>query len=232
MSSPEDASRAKKARRMLDDSILAQQMQQDLDNEGEAKKRARTQRRKSHLVVDCVMLTCFRALENYQQIPLLKLPQELLNKMYDYVFDDQVMQIMVINGQLRLVNATNAHPFGLPSTCRQLYQDTGDFPYTKTTVKIVTFKFISQLDSWQFPILTHLDEFLDALDSIPAGIAIARFEIVGVMEGFDGIEAMTTRSVEGFKPTFDYKVELEKVILELFPEAEIVFRAVENIDQL
>ena len=52
------------------------------------------------------------------------------------------------------------------------------------------------------------------------------------MEGFDGIEAMTTRSVEGFKPTFDYKVELEKVILELFPEAEIVFRAVENIDQL
>ena len=145
---------------------------------------------KSHPVVDyCIMLTCSRALKNYQQSPLLKLPPELLNKVYEYVFDDQVMQVMVMNGQLRLVNA------GLPSTSRKLYQDTGDFPYTKTTVKIVTFKFISQLDSWQFPILTHLDEFLDALDSIPAGIAIARFEIVGVMEGFDGIEAMTTRSV-------------------------------------
>ena len=52
MSSPEDASRAKKARRMLDDSILAQQMQQDLDNEGEAKKRARTQRRKNKRYAD------------------------------------------------------------------------------------------------------------------------------------------------------------------------------------
>jgi hypothetical protein len=187
---------------------------------------------KSHLVDYYTILTYFRALENYYQTPLLKLPKELLNNVYEYVFDDQVLQIMVINGQLRLVNATNAHPFGLPSTCRKLLQDTGDFPYTKTTFKIVTFKFISLLDNWQLPIMSHKDEVLDALNSIPEGINIARFEIVGVMQGFDGIEAMTTRSVQGFKPTVDYKAELEKEILGLFPEAEIVFRAVDNIDQL
>jgi hypothetical protein len=33
------------ARRLMDDSILARQLQQDFDNKGEAKKRARTQRR-------------------------------------------------------------------------------------------------------------------------------------------------------------------------------------------
>lgn len=44
-SSPEDVSRAKIAHRLMDDSILARQLQQDFDNEGEAKKRARTQRR-------------------------------------------------------------------------------------------------------------------------------------------------------------------------------------------
>jgi hypothetical protein len=187
---------------------------------------------KSHLVDYCAILTCFRALKNYYESPLLKLPQELLDNVYEYVFDDQVLQIMVINGQLRLVNATNARPFGLPSTSRQLLQDTGDFPYTKTTFKIVTFKFISLLDNWQLPIMSHKDEVLDALNSIPEGINIARFEIVGVMKGSDGIEAMDTGKAQGFKPTVDYKAELEKEILGLFPEAEIVFRAVDNIDQL
>lgn len=178
------------------------------------------------------MLTCFRALKNYHQVSLLKLPQELRDIAYEYVFDDQILQIMVINGQLRLVNATNAHPFGLPSTCRMLYQDTDEFPYTKTTFKIVTFKFISLLDNWQLPIMSHKDEVLDALDSIPEGINITRFEIVGVMNGFDGIETMDTSKVRGFKRTVDYKAELEKEILGLFPKAEIVFRAVDDVDQL
>jgi hypothetical protein len=186
----------------------------------------------NHLVDYCAMLTCFRALENYLHNPLLKLPKELSDNVYEYVLDDQVLRIMVINGQLRLVNATNAHPFGLPYTCRKLYQETGDFPYTKTTFKIVTFKFISLLDNWKLPIMSHKDDVLDALNSIPKGIYIARFEIVGIMKGFDGIEAMDTGKFQGFKPTVDYKAELEKEIFELFPEAEIVFRAVDNIDQL
>jgi hypothetical protein len=158
------------------------------------------------------MLTCFRALENYLHNPLLKLPKELSDNVYEYVLDDQVLRIMVIN--------------------RKLYQDTGDFPYTKTTFKIVTFKFISLLDNWKLPIMSHKDDVLDALNSIPEGIYIARFEIVGIMKGFDGIEAMDTGKFQGFKPNVDYKAELEKEIFELFPEAEIVFRAVDNIDQL
>lgn len=51
-SSPQDASRAKKGRRLMDDSILARQLQQDFDNEGEAKKRARTQRRNNERYAD------------------------------------------------------------------------------------------------------------------------------------------------------------------------------------
>jgi hypothetical protein len=46
-SSPEDASRAKKACRKADDNIYAMQLQQDLDNEGKDKKILSAQRREN-----------------------------------------------------------------------------------------------------------------------------------------------------------------------------------------
>ncbi|OSS54750.1 hypothetical protein B5807_00931 [Epicoccum nigrum] len=115
-----------------------------------------------------------------------------------------------------------------------IYQDTRDFTYTKTTFKIATYKFISLLDIWQYPILSRVDEFLDAPDSIPVGINIARFDIVGTMKGpwSDELEVMNTSLVEGFDPAVDYKAELEKKILGLFPDAETVFRTVKNIGKV
>ena len=120
-----------------------------------------------------------------------------------------------------------------------IYQDTRDFTYTKTTFKIATYKFISLLEAYRYPFLSYLDDFLDALDSIPVGVNIARFEIVGVMAGPDRFgpsdedcKLLATRRVEGFDPTVDYKAELEKEILGLFPDAEIVFRTVESIYHL
>ena len=140
------------------------------------------------------------------------------------------------NGQLNLVHATTDHLLGLPFTCRKLYQETVAFPFTKTTFKIFTYKFISHLDAWKYPFLSYLNDFLDALDSIPVGVNIARFEIYGFMEGYDRFDdylrRMSTRKVEGFDPTVDYKAELKKEILGLFLDAEIVFRTVESIYQL
>lgn len=159
-----------------------------------------------------------------------------MHEICDYVFNDQVLHITMDNGQLYLVHATTDHLFGLPFTCRKLYQETVAFPYTKTTFKIFTYKFISLLDAWKYPFLSYLDDFLDAPDSIPVGINIAHFEIFGFMKGPDKFDdysrRMSTRKVEGFDPTVDYKAELEKEILGLFPDAEIVFRTVESIYHL
>lgn len=194
---------------------------------------------KNHLADYRTILTCLRAFENHQQTPLLKLPPELLHEICDYVFNDQVLHITMDNGQLYLVHAPTDHLFGLPFTCRKLYQDTVAFPYTKTTFKMFTYKFISLLEAYRYPFLSYLDDFLDALDSIPVGVNIARFEIVGVMAGPDRFgpsdedcKLLATRRVEGFDPTVDYKAELEKEILGLFPDAEVVFRTLDTINYL
>ncbi|KAG9204172.1 hypothetical protein G6514_001811 [Epicoccum nigrum] len=179
-------SRVEKARRLMEDNvILAMQLQQDFDDEGEARRRLQTQHRNNKSYANKL------ALESHQQTPLLKLLQEILNIICEYVFEDTVLQITM---------------------------DTRDFPYTKTTFKIATYKFISILDTWQYPILSRVDEFLDTLDSIPVGINIARFDIVSVMKGpwSDELEVMNTSLVEGFDPAVDYNAKLEKEILGLF----------------
>lgn len=86
------------------------------------------------------MPTCYRSLKNYQKSPLLKLPRELLDRIYKYVFDDQFLHLTIAKGQVRLLYATNAHPLGLLLSCRKIYQDIKDQNlYANITLRIVTF---------------------------------------------------------------------------------------------
>lgn len=67
---------------------------------------------------------------------------------YQYVFDDQVLKVTKIDRQMRLIGATNARPFALSYTCRQLYRETKNLPRVKTVYRIVTYRFASLWNTW------------------------------------------------------------------------------------
>jgi hypothetical protein len=148
---------------------------------------------------------------------LLKLPPELRHMIYTYVFDDQILKVTKADRQIRVVGATNAHPFGLPSTCRQLYQETKNLPRVKTAYRIVTYRFVSLWDTWAFSIFTNINRFYALLNSIPAPYN-NRFEVVGVTRGHDGVEYMAPHKIVGYTDDVESSiVQLKVAIHKIYP---------------
>ena len=174
------------------------------------------------------MLTCYRSLKNYQHSPLLKLPQELLDGIYRYVFDDQALRLTVVKGRIVLLHATNAHPLGLLLACRKTYQDNkGQTIYVKVILEIVTFEYISLLESWEHPIISDVQAFLDVLKASPP---VDHFEIIGVRCS-DGHEKYDHLEMQGdYDWRIDYRAELEKTLKRVYPDAMYSFRTVDEFD--
>jgi hypothetical protein len=177
------------------------------------------------------MLTCYRSLKNSQQSPLLKFPQELLDKIYEYVFDDQVLNLTIVKGRIGLLDATNAHPLGLPLTCRKIYQDTKDqIMYAKVTLRIVTFNYISLIDSWDHPIISDVQMFLDVLKASPH---IDHFEIIGVRcrvsDRSEKFDHLSTQVRVDFDWDINYKAELKRTLKRVYPDATYSCRMVDGI---
>lgn len=87
------------------------------------------------------------------------------------------------------------------------------------------------LDHWSNTINGDPESFLNFLESIPAPY-IQRFHIVGVMDGSDGLERMVTSKIQHYRGSVDHRAELESLIRQIYPEAEIIFRDVADIGQL
>lgn len=150
---------------------------------------------------------------------------------YEYVFDDQVLHVTKINRQMRLVGATNAHPFGLSSTCRLLYRETNDLPRVKTVYMIITYRFVSLWKTWSCAIHSNVSRFHALLRSIPAPYN-NQFEVVGVTHGHDGVEFMWPTKVLGFTGRALFRrSRLKDVIHKIYPDAEVTFRTAHNINE-
>jgi hypothetical protein len=163
---------------------------------------------------------------------LLKLPPELRNMIYTYVFDDQLLEVTKVDRQMRLVGATNAHPFGLSSTCRLLYRETKDLPRPKTAYRIVTYRFASLWDTCSCAIFANANRFYALLRSIPAPYN-NRFDVVGILFGHDEVEIMWPNKVLGFTGgLMSSEAKLERAIHKIYPDAKVTFRTVRNITQL
>lgn len=177
----------------------------------------------------------------------MKLPREIRNSIYDYIFDGQVIEVVKVNGRLRLALAPTADPFGLPlhlahtndvnlfglpMTCRTLHQETRHLPYINATLRIITFNFISLMDNWKLPVGRYRGDFTSFLSSVPELKFVKRFEVVGVEGGSDGSEEMTVAGVKNFWAGFDCKANWKKIIQRFQRDAEIAFRSVADIHQL
>ncbi|OSS49594.1 hypothetical protein B5807_05846 [Epicoccum nigrum] len=149
--------------------------------------------------------------ENNRQ-DLLKPPPELRQIIYTSVFDNQILEVTRVNRQMRLVGATNAHLFGLPSTCRLLYRETKDLPRAKTA-----------------PIFANVNRFYALLNSVPAPHN-NRFEVVGVTYGYDVVEYMWPDKILGYisSSVDSNKARLKDAIHEIYPNAEVNFRTARN----
>lgn len=174
------------------------------------------------------MLTFYRSLRNYQHSPLLKLPQELLDRIYRYVFDDQALRLTIVKGRIGLLYATNAHPLGLLLACRKTYQDNeGQTIYAKVILRIVTFEYISLLESWEHSIISDVQAFLDVLKASPP---VDHFEITGVRCS-DGHDKYARLEMQGdYDWRIDYRAELKKTLKRVYPDAMYSFHTVDEFD--
>lgn len=176
------------------------------------------------------MLTFYRSLKNYQHSPLLKLPQEILDRIYRYVFDDQALRLTIVKGRIGLLYATNAHPLGLLLACRKTYQDNKEQTiYARVILRIVTFEYISLLESWEHPIISDVQAFLDVLKASPP---VDHFEITGVRcSGSGRHEKYDHLEMQGdYDLSIDYRAELKKILMGVYPNAMYGFRAVDEFD--
>jgi hypothetical protein len=163
---------------------------------------------------------------------IFKLPPELRGLIYEYIYADQVLDFTMLEGQARLARAAHPYPLALSSVCRLIRKYIAELPLLATvTFRLMTFRYVSMLDTWEFAIRGGSEKFVGFLKSIPVN-EIERFEVVGVMGGWDGIEAMEVTKIEHWMRNIDYKAEMKGYIDEVYPKAEVIFRNVDDIAQL
>lgn len=186
------------------------------------------------------LLTAIHSEEhNGQTSRFLQLPQELLERIYDYVYDDQIFRLYLsANAKARISHLRYRHPLALPSTCCKLRRDTANYRYTKTTFRILTFKFISMFDSWRVAIRHNPNLLLDFLESVPAPW-MEHIEVIGVAPGpwwlkgvAQGPYWLNLSEVKGHKHGIGYRNELEETVRMVYPEANITFRTVDCIGKI
>lgn len=176
-------------------------------------------------------------IQNAKQSPLLKLAPELLELICEHVFHDQVLRVTAVDGRARLVHSTNADTFALPCVCRKLRQDLAEYPYTRSTIQIATFRFISLISDWHTAIRDNHKGFNQFLRSIPG--KPKRFEVVGVNGGITKQrKRLDLGKVRGYvdfdhaRREIDSMAALEKLIRMVYPKAKIAFREVKNMEKL
>ncbi|KAJ4382940.1 hypothetical protein N0V86_002167 [Didymella sp. IMI 355093] len=170
--------------------------------------------------------------DNVETSRLLQLPQEILEEIYNHVYGDQVFRLCLsANSKALISRLTYRHPFALRSTCRKLRQDSGNYPYTKTTFRMFTFRFVSMFDSWQVAIRQNPNVLLDFLESVPAPW-IKHIEVIGVQRFSKGSYRFNMSKLHGYEEGIDYKVEMEETIRMVYPRANITFRNVGLVDQM
>jgi len=166
-------------------------------------------------------------------VPFLRLPQEMREMICEYDFGQRVIRIGWENGKLRLANAMYTGPLALPSVCRKFRQETTALLYTEATCQLVTFRFVSLVETWRAAICLNPVDFVDFLRALPD--SIAHFEVVGIegsrykgvmmhMYKFDGAEKQ--------RREFDRKLAINFHVRNVFPNAKISFCVVKNLTQL
>jgi hypothetical protein len=139
----------------------------------------------------------------------------------------------MLKDQARLARAARPYPLALSNVCRLIHKDIAELPFllSSVTFKLITFRYVSMLDTWQDAIRVDSEKFVGFLKCIPAN-EIERFEVVGVMGGWDGIEAMKVTKIKHWWNFLDYKTEMKGYIYQVYPKAEVTFRDVDDIAQL
>jgi hypothetical protein len=169
---------------------------------------------------------------NMETSRILQLPQEILEEIYDHVYNNQVFRLYLsVNSKALVSQTTYRHPFALSSTCRKLRQDTGNYPYTKATFRFFTLRFVSMFDSWDVAIRQNPNVLLDFLESVPAPW-IKHIEVIGVKYLSKGSYGFNMSKVHGYEEGIDYKVEMEETIRMVYPKADITFRNVGLVDRI
>ena len=114
---------------------------------------------------------------------IFKLPPELRGLIYEYIYADQALDFTMLEGQARLARAAHPYPLVLSSVCRLIRKYTAELPLLATvTFRLMTFRYVSMLDTWEFAIRGGSEKFVGFLKSISVN-EIERFEVVGVMGG-------------------------------------------------
>lgn len=165
--------------------------------------------------------------------PFLRLPQEIRDMIYEYVFSHRVIRIGWKNGKLRLANGMYTGSFALPSVCRKFRQETTALLYTEVTCQLVTFRFVSLVETWRTAIRLNPADFVDFLRALPA--SIAHFEVVGVEGGLHEGDMMRMDKVDGAEKQrrqFDRKMAIKLRVRTVFPHASIRFCVVKDLRQL
>src|SRR5690242_17033681 len=102
-------------------------------------------------------------IRNMTNVPFLRLPQEMREMICEYDFGQRVIRIGWENGKLRLANAMYTGPLALPSVCRKFRQETTALLYTEATCQLVTFRFVSLVETWRAAICLNPVDFVDFL---------------------------------------------------------------------
>lgn len=98
--------------------------------------------------------------------------------------------------------------------------------------RIHTYRFVSLLNTWSCAISANIDRFYALLNSIPAPHN-NRFEVVGVIRGYDGVEYMAPYKVVGYGGSVESnQALLEGAMHKIYPNAEVTFRTVLDIKEL
>lgn len=164
---------------------------------------------------------------------IFKLPTELRRLIYEHVYVDQVLDFTMLEGQARLARAAHPYLLALSSVCRLIHKDIAELPFllTNATFRLITFRYVSMLDTWENAVRGDSTKFVSFLKSIPVN-EIERFEVVGVMGGWDGIEVMEFTKISHWSRFVDYKAGMKYYIHEVYPKAGVIFRDVDDIAQL
>jgi hypothetical protein len=94
--------------------------------------------------------------ENARQSPLLCLPAEIRNKIFNYALRGHrirpvVERSVILQGHpdtwARLRRNPIKHRFALPKVCRQIYNETAILPYTLSTFSLI---YITDFERWLF----------------------------------------------------------------------------------
>jgi hypothetical protein len=119
----------------------------------------------------------------------------------------------MLKDQARLARAARPYPLALSNVCRLIHKDIAELPFllSSVTFKLITFRYVSMLDTWQDAIRVDSEKFVGFLKSIPAN-EIERFEVVGVMGGSDGIEAMKVNKIKNWWNWVNHKAEMKYYI--------------------